>query len=199
MPEKTACPRGYDTTVNLMTDHRVSQTDFREALSCTAATVSVVTTDGPDGRAGLTVSSMCSVSDDPPSVLVCVNQASGVCDLIRNNGVICINVLRVGHSSIADGFSGRVADSSRDPFDYADWDTLVTGAPAMLQALVSLDCRIKQELRYGTHYVFVAEVEGLSLNTPGKPLVYNARTYQPLGNSESLSLEEVEYSAERYT
>ena len=69
----------------------------------------------------------------------------------------------------------------------------------MLQALVSLDCRIKQELRYGTHYVFVAEVEGLSLNTPGKPLVYNARTYQPLGNSESLSLEEVEYSADRYT
>jgi len=182
-----------------MTEYRVSQVDFREALSCTAATVSVVTTDGPHGRAGLTVSSMCSVSDDPPSVLICVNQGSGVLDLIRKNGVICINVLRVRHSNIADAFSGRVAAPNRNPFDYADWETLVTGAPAMSQALVSLDCRIKQELLYGTHYVFVAEVEGLLVNTPGKPLVYNARAYQPLGDSESLSLEEVEYSRERYT
>ena len=45
----------------------------------------------------------------------------------------------------------------------------------------------------------MAEVEGLLVNTPGKPLVYNARAYQPLGDSESLSLEEVEYTRERYT
>lgn len=182
-----------------MIEHRVSRVDFLEALSCTAATVSVVTTDGAHGRAGLTVSSMCSVSDDPPSVLVCVNKKSGVCDVIRKNGVICINVLRVGHSYVADAFSGRVAGPNRSPFDYANWEILTTGAPAMSQALVSLDCRIKHELLYGTHYMFVGEIEALSQNAPGKPLVYNARTYQPLGNSEALSLEEVEYSRERHT
>jgi len=182
-----------------MKDNLVTQVDFREALSRTAATVSVVTTDGSHGRGGLTVSSMCSVSDDPPSLLVCVHQESGVCDVIRNNGVMCVNVLRTEHAYISDAFSGRLADPSRSPFDSADWEVSVTGAPLMSEALVSLDCTIKNELRYGTHYILVGEVEDLRLHSPGTPLVYSARTYQPLGDAETLSLEEVEYSWERYT
>ena len=69
----------------------------------------------------------------------------------------------------------------------------------MSKALISLDCTIKNELRYGTHYILVGEVENLTLHSPGAPLVYSARAYQPLGDAESLSLEEVEYTWERYT
>ncbi|MED5391930.1 MAG: flavin reductase, partial [Pseudomonadota bacterium] len=77
-----------------MTVDAVSSQVFREAMSCVASAVSVVTTDGASGCAGMTVSSMCSVSDNPPSVLVCLNIVSPVSEIIRTNGTMCINVLR---------------------------------------------------------------------------------------------------------
>ena len=81
-----------------MKDDHIDRLVFREALSRTAATVSIVTTDGIHGRGGLTVSSMCSVSDNPPSLLVCINEKSGVCDVIRKNGLMCVNILRNEHA-----------------------------------------------------------------------------------------------------
>ena len=77
-----------------MTIDTVSSELFREAMSCVASAVSVVTTDGAFGCAGMTVSSMCSVSDDPPSVLVCLNKVSPVSEIVRTNGTMCVNVLR---------------------------------------------------------------------------------------------------------
>ena len=178
---------------------RIRPADFFEALSRTAATVCVVTTDGRSGRAGLTVSSMCSVSAQPPSLLVCVNEESGVCGVIRDNGVMCVNVLRAEQAYISDAFSGRLTDPDANPFACTDWETTVSGAPVMSKALINLDCRIKNELHHGTHYIFVGEIESLKLNQPGAPLVYRARMYEQLGESGSLSLEDMEYSWERYT
>ena len=178
---------------------RIRPADFFEALSRTAATVCVVTTDGSSGRAGLTVSSMCSVSAEPPSLLVCVNEESGVCGILQDNAVMCVNVLRAEQAYISDAFSGRLTDPNADPFASTQWETAVTGAPVMSKALVNLDCRIKNELHHGTHYIFVGEIVSLRLNQPGAPLVYRARMYEQLGESGSLSLEDMEYSWERYT
>ena len=122
-----------------------------------------------------------------------------MCDVIRKNGSMCVNILRNEHAYISDAFSGRLAYTDQSPFDYGDWDISVTGAPMMSQALASLDCSIKDELHHGTHFVLVGKVESLKLNSPGAPLVYRARVYQSLDEVGSLSLEEVEYSWERYT
>ena len=182
-----------------MKGNPINPSDFFEALSRIAATVSVVTTDGPFGRAGLTVSAMCSVSASPPSVLVCINEESAVCDIIRRNEVMCVNVLRADQANISDAFSGRSNDLYKNPFESTEWETTVTGAPLMRSALLSLDCRIKNELRHGTHFIMVGEVEDLKLNQSGPPLVYRARNYERLTESKSLSLEDMEYSWERYT
>ena len=104
---------------------RIRPAEFFEALSRTAASVCVVTTDGSSGRAGLTVSSMCSVSAQPPSLLVCVNEESDVCDIIRDNGMMCVNVLRAEQAYISDAFSGRLTDPNADPFVCTDWETAV--------------------------------------------------------------------------
>ena len=175
----------------------INPLDFLEALSRTAATVSVVTTDGHFGRAGLTVSSMCSVSASPPSVLVCVNEESAVCGIIRRNEVMCLNILRADQAQISDAFSGRLNEVYKDPFEVTRWETAVTGAPLMNAALLSLDCRIKNELQHGTHFILVGEVEHLKLNQLGQPLVYRARAYEK--PAESPSLEDMEYSWDRYT
>ena len=177
----------------------IHEADFREALSRTAATVSVVSTDGPAGRAGLTVSAMCSVSTKPPSLLVCVNEESGVCKIMRDNSVMCINILRSNQGYISDAFSGRLEDSAQNPFENANWDTASTGAPVMSEALINLDCSITNEIRHGTHYIFIGEIESLKLNQSGTPLVYRNRMYEQLGVASSLSLEDIEYSWERHT
>ena len=91
-----------------------------------ASGVSVVTTDGPAGRAGLTISAMCSLSADPPAVLVCINRASHAGRIIRINGVFCVNVLASHQADIARRFAGQVG-ARGDKFFEIEWDRLGTG------------------------------------------------------------------------
>ena len=153
---------------------------FIEAMSQAVATVSVVTTDGAAGRAGVTVSAMCSVSADPPMLLVCVHHKSAACAALRDNGRFCVNLLGDGQADIADTFAGRLPATDDDRFAYAEWRSLVTGAPALDGALVALDCYLVGHLRQGTHSVFIGEVAEVALGE-GAPLVYAQRAYRDLG------------------
>src|SRR3712207_6246025 len=97
--------------------------NFLDGMSRAACTVSVVTTDGAAGRAGVTVSAMASVSADSvtPSLLVCVNYQSAAARMILENGVFCVNVLRAEQAVISDRFAGRVKTSSGDKFEGVRW------------------------------------------------------------------------------
>ena len=158
----------------------VSSELFREAMSCVASAVSVVTTDGASGCAGMTVSSMCSVSDDPPSVLVCLNRVSPVSEIIRTNGTMCVNVLRDNQDYVSAAFAGDYLDANVDLFVSGDWDRMATGAPALTEALVNLDCLIEGEMLYGTHHVLIGRIQNVRINARGDPLIYAARQYRAL-------------------
>ena len=70
-----------------------AQQQFRAAMANLSAAVNIVTTDGVSGKAGITVSAVCSVTDDPPTLLVCVNQRSYTHDIFRTNRRMAVNVL----------------------------------------------------------------------------------------------------------
>ena len=150
---------------------------FLEGMSQAATTVSIVTTDGPAGRAGVTVSAMCSVSTESPSVLVCVHHLSPTSAAIRENGVFCVNVLRDDQSFISDTFAGRHKTPGGDKFDCADWRELATGAPALTRSLAAFDCRLKLHFRWGSHFVFIGEAADIEVEAQGPPLVYANRSY----------------------
>ena len=80
---------------------------FREAMSRLGAAVHVVTTAGPGGKTGATATAVCSVSDAPPTLLVCLNRRSQTNPAVVENGVFCINTLGASGAEIADIFSGR--------------------------------------------------------------------------------------------
>ena len=63
----------------------VDQQTFRDAMSCMGAAVNIITTDGPAGRAGFTASAVCSVTDTPPTLLVCLNRRESVSQDIKAN------------------------------------------------------------------------------------------------------------------
>lgn len=150
---------------------------FLEGMSYAACTVNVVTTDGAHGRAGVTVSAMCSVSADPPSLLVCVHHLSCASEIIRNNGVLCVNVLRDDQASISDTFAGRIPTKSDDKFSCAVWRRCATGSPVLENALVAFDCRVVKHFRSGSHYIFVADVAHIEIETGGSPLIHANRAY----------------------
>ncbi len=157
---------------------------FLEGMSRSATTVSIVTTDGPAGRSGATVSAMSSVSadSDRPSLLVCVNKNSKSADIIRANGRFCVNVLRDSQAWISDAFAGRTP--IEDKFTAGTWVETGLGSWSLENALVTFDCELKSEILYGSHYVFIGEVENAAVAESGPALVYSNRSYGssvPLG------------------
>ncbi|MFP6742870.1 MAG: flavin reductase family protein [Alphaproteobacteria bacterium] len=155
---------------------------FIEGMSRSASTVSVVTSDGPAGRAGVTVSTLCSVSAEPPQLLVCVHHKSSACDIIRENGRFCVNVLRDEQTDVSDTFAGRLEAPGGDKFACADWSDLATGSPALDGALVAYDCHLAYYVRCGSHIIFIGDVVDVAIaedceDDNCRALVYANRAY----------------------
>jgi len=153
---------------------------FREAMSRIATAVHIVTTDGPGGMHGMTVSSFCSVSDAPPSVLVCLNRMSRVHDAVLQNRCFCVNTLRPGHETISDIFGGRGDVPMAERFTHGDWISMGTGSPALVSSSLSADCEITSVTEVGSHSVIVGSVLDLRIADHGEALVYVKRDYQAL-------------------
>lgn len=153
---------------------------YRDAMSRFAGAVHVVTTNGRAGRRGVTVIASCSVSDDPPTVLVCLSRVKPDNDVFPENGVFALNTLGADHGAIADAFSGLTGLSQEDRFALATWETVSTGAPVLVGALASLDCRIVETKDVATHRILFGEVTGIRIGDRLRPLIYQDRRYHIL-------------------
>ena len=85
----------------------VPKSDYRDAMARLGAAVHVITTDGPGGRAGFTASAVCSVTDEPPTLLVCLNRSASVYPAFQANGVLCVNALAAGQQQLSSLFGGK--------------------------------------------------------------------------------------------
>jgi flavin reductase len=162
-----------------MTTPPVTRAAFRDAMARLGAAVHVITSDGPAGRAGFTASAVCSVTDSPPTLLVCLNRSASVYEAFEINRVLCVNTLAHGHESLSNIFGGQTSMEER--FALGVWSTLVTGAPVLDGAMVSCDCRVTQVLNVGTHDVLMCEVVAIGPGTGEAALFYFDRRYHRLG------------------
>ena len=150
---------------------------FRDAMSRLGAAVHVVTSAGPAGQTGFTATAVASVSDAPPTLLVCLNRRSNSAPLLGVNRVFCVNTLRAGEENIADLFAGR--SGTRDErFASGEWTTLATGSPVLTSAVVAFDCRVSEIKSVGSHNVIFGVVEAVRLGSAGEALVYHERAYK---------------------
>jgi len=153
----------------------VSRDAFRNAMSVLAAAVNVVTTDGPAGRAGFTATAVCSVSDEPPSLLVCLNRNASVYETFCRNSHLCVNTLTAGQQALSNLFGGK--SSMEERFATAQWSTECTGAPLLDDALINFDCRISNRVAAGSHDILICEVVAVRQQTSGDGLLYFQRGY----------------------
>lgn len=157
----------------------IERKEFRDAMSRLPAAVNIITTDGPAGRGGFTASAVCSVTDSPPTLLVCMNRSVSSFEAFQKNGVLCVNTLCAAQQDLSSVFAGYTGVDGVARFESGEWGTLITGAPVLLGAMVAFDARITDMVEKGTHLVLFAEVEAIRLEEGvDEALLYFARDYR---------------------
>lgn len=156
----------------------VNRDDFRNAMARLAASVQVVTSDGPNGRTGFTATAVCSVTDTPPRLLVCLNSGSSSYPIVAGNGRLCVNVLAADQQHIASDFGGALPREKR--FDSGSWQRTTGGCWALDGAVVSFDCVIGDTLDSGSHTVIFADVLHCVTRSEPSPLIYADREFTTL-------------------
>jgi flavin reductase (DIM6/NTAB) family NADH-FMN oxidoreductase RutF len=154
--------------------------EFKLGMRSLAGAVSIITCSHEDRRYGMTATAVCSATADPPTVLVCVNRATNTHDAINKAEIFCVNMLRHEDRELSGAFSGAQKGESR--FRADQWTRLATGAPVLLNSLVSFDCRVVNRLVHGSHTIFLGEVAQLQIGRKGKPLLYADGQYAKLAS-----------------
>ncbi|MGV3574925.1 MAG: flavin reductase [Devosia sp.] len=161
-----------------MVDHRfdiVDQTTYRNGMSRLGTSVSVVTTLSGGKRYGFTASAVCSVSDTPATLLVCINRASSSFPAFESTAHFCVNTLMPGQEEISDVFGGRIR--SDDRFMHGDWRDGLTGVPVLENASVSFECELINAVDQATHRVLFGRVIDIRENEERATLLYCMRRY----------------------
>jgi 3-hydroxy-9,10-secoandrosta-1,3,5(10)-triene-9,17-dione monooxygenase reductase component len=149
---------------------------FRRALGQFATGVTVVTTRDAAGRPqGLTVNAFCSVSLEPPLVLVCVDQRSEVNPGLLSSRLFGVSVLAEDQEPM----SRRFAEGGNEKFSGLPLLAGTSGVPLLPGALVHIECRVTTAHPGGDHTIYVGEVLRLAVS-PGRPLLYHGSSYRRL-------------------
>lgn len=156
---------------------------FRDAMRHLPAGVTVVAVRAGEQVHGLTVSAFCSVSPDPPLVLVVIDHRHTAYPLLEQDGaVFAVNVLHQDQVELSNRFAWL---KDEDRFASGDWRRAVTGAPVLADALAWLDCVVRERYPAGTHTVYIGEVVASSVPRPDEPpLLYWNRGYRRLSLHE---------------
>ena len=151
---------------------------FREAMSRLGAAVNVITLAAESGPTGFTASAVCSVTDQPPTLLICINRNSRSRSEIKLGAGICVNTLASHQQALSTAFAGPLEMQER--FAHGHWIRLVTGAPVLEEAVASFDCHVSNIVEVGTHSVLFCEVGAVHMGDPREGLAYFARAYHVL-------------------
>jgi flavin reductase (DIM6/NTAB) family NADH-FMN oxidoreductase RutF len=154
------------------------QESFRLAMRRVAATVAIVSAQCEGERHGTTATSVTSISMDPPSVLVCFNQASRLHEFLHRQDHVCVNVLHTSNIDIAKTFSSAPA---AERFAVGNWRTDAEGMPYLADAQANLFCRKEQEISYGSHTIFIGRVLRAETREDVSPLLYHDGRYGTVG------------------
>lgn len=151
----------------------VSSDDHRYGMRHFAVGVTIITTRNDEQQAGLTATAVCSVTADPPRLVVFVNKNVVANEVILNSGALCINVLAGEQEEVAKAFAGMIKEVHGDArFGYGEWRELVTGAPALDDTLANFDCRVIKVFDESTHHAFLCEVLATRERNDGEALIY---------------------------
>ena len=136
----------------------ISEDAFKKGMRELAAAVNVITAAHDGKQDGLTATAACSVSAEPPQLLICVNTEAGEHNLIKESGKLVLNILARDQEDIAMRFAGMDGADRSERFGLGTWSELTTGTPCLDGALVNFDCEVAQQITAGTHSIFIGHI-----------------------------------------
>lgn len=155
--------------------------EFRRALGHFATGVTVITTQHQNQLHGTTISSFCSLSLDPPLVLVCIDHQATLHDLVIASGTFGVNILAEHGENTSRHFARRVPDK----FSEISYRLGQLAVPLLEDALATLECRVVACHPGGDHSIFIGEVVTVNAQAHADPLLFFRSKYSRLHNDAS--------------
>lgn len=153
---------------------------FRTAMARFPGAVTIVTSAGGGQRRGITATAVCSVTADPPSLLVCLNRATGTRALVDETGMFNVSLLAGEGGEIAMRFAGAGGASGEEKFATGAWRTCARGLPLLNDAVTSFCCEVAERVEAGSHTIFIGHIVGITLSEDAAPLVYERSRFHRL-------------------
>jgi len=128
---------------------------FLIAMRFLASSVSVISAKDSSGNLfAMTASSVTSLTMDPPSILVCVNNGATIHDVLMKGENLCINILQKTQQEISNICSSRELESTRFQNDF--WDT--SDIPFIKDSQANIFCKVDETVSYHTHKIVIGSV-----------------------------------------
>jgi flavin reductase (DIM6/NTAB) family NADH-FMN oxidoreductase RutF len=183
---------------NIKIDREVSSGDFRSAMRHLAGGVSVITAGRGKDITGMTVTSVASLSADPPALIVSVNRASSSWPVLKRYGFFGVNILTADQLELAERFTGKGGLKGAARFAGDQWITRASGVPLLDGALAAIDCEVEDIVERHSHAIVIGRVLDIHLSTRTAALAYWQGQYVAIDqNEDAIKLAEVSLPAPR--
>jgi flavin reductase (DIM6/NTAB) family NADH-FMN oxidoreductase RutF len=177
---------------NITFDRDAPSAAFRGAMRSLAGGVSVITAGRSRDITGMTVTSVSSLSVEPPTLIVSVNRQSSTWPLLQRYGAFGVNILSADQVDVAERFSGKGGLKGAERFAGAQWITRATGVPLLSGALAAIDCEVEEAIERHSHAIVIGRVRDVVTSAPHTALTYWDGQYVAIDqDADNLKLAEV--------
>lgn len=167
-------------TNDSISEATITREQFREAMGLFPGAVTLITAGEGTARRGLTATAVCSLTDSPPSLLVCVNAGTETCTAIRETGKFSVQLLSDEAEGLALHFAGAKGARGAEKFREGAWETCGSGLPRLGSALASIACEVTSDSLNGSHRVFIGKITDVRLAPERGALVYARSKFHAL-------------------
>jgi flavin reductase (DIM6/NTAB) family NADH-FMN oxidoreductase RutF len=165
-------------------DRNVSSENFRGAMRHLAGGVSVITAGRGKDITGMTVTSVASLSVDPPTLIVSINRESSSWPLIKRHGFFGVNILTADQIDVAERFTGKGGLKGAERFAGAQWMTRVSGVLLLVRALAAVDCEVEDIVERHSHAIVIGRALDIQLSLRTAALAYWQGQYVAIDQDE---------------
>jgi flavin reductase (DIM6/NTAB) family NADH-FMN oxidoreductase RutF len=165
-------------------ESEVTSGDFRNAMRQLTGGVSVITAGRGRDISGMTVTSVSSLSVDPPALIASINRESSSWPLVKRYGFFGVNILTSDQLDIAERFTGKGGLKGVDRFAGARWTTRASGVPLLVGALAAIDCEVEDIVERHSHAIVIGRVLDVAVSARTAALAYWQGRYVAIDQDE---------------
>ena len=164
-----------------------SEGDFRGAMRHLTGGVSVITAGRGQDISGMTVTSVTSLSVDPPTLIVSVNREASSWPLLKRHGFFGVNILASDQLDVAERFAGKGGLKGAERFAGAQWTTRISGVPLLVDALSAIDCAVEETIERHSHVIVIGRVLDIRNSGRNAALAYWQGRYVAVDQDEDVA------------